>query len=374
MLPDRHVQVPQPTVAARPTGGLRSLFILSTLAQLLLSVASFSACAATSAVPATATPGAGNDNRTYAPTEASSLIAAGDEAYQRSEVAQAVELYLDGVEAARQLKLEPELVEALSKAAEGFRELQLVDAGRELLLEASLHAQPNQPRAFASFLWAKGRFELDEQQLERARATFEQLHFHAGDNAIYERAVQAAQIVAVVCNALDQTEERIRWSQFAVATAERGQLSSWLSQLWTDLGWAYDRADRLDDMQSALTEARLHAQEGNDYMTLIAADWAVAYAERRRGAGRQAYDHQRALLARLMQQEREASTEQLQVWIGQVMRELGEYHVTLGNNGEALLWFQDAQKRYEKAPSVLIPLEWTQTLQSRISELTMTRH
>jgi len=222
-------------------------------------------------------------------------------------------------------------VQACAMRARSHLAVNKKEEGREWLALAADHADAADPIAWTSYLGARGRFEWQDGDLETATATFRGMFDYCQERDMWEKAVDAAHMVALTGPA----EERYDWGLRGIDMAERGGMEGWLGPLWNNLGWEYHDAGRYEESLEALEKAReYHYKGGNDIPKLIA-DYSVAHVERMLGRLDESEAGMRAVHEWAESLHADGEGEAIE-WLGMSRWELGEIALARGERETAL--------------------------------------
>ena len=279
------------------------------------------------------------------PSTAQQLLEQADRIFRQGDNEQAAELYKLAAEAAEREMVVGIRVEAMAQVARCYLKVDQKEEGRHWLMMAAEMATVQMPRAWSRYLGVRGRFEWQDNDLETATATFQEMYDYCLRHDLHERAIDAANMVAITA----PPEERILWGRKGIEAAETGGVEGWLGPLWNNLGWTYDDLGRYQESLEALLKAReYHWKLGGELNKLIA-DWSVGHAYRMTGQDEEAARWMRPVLA---WSERFYAAEQspdAAEWIGHSCRELAELALQRENLLEALEYLGRARERFQEA-------------------------
>jgi len=278
-------------------------------------------------------------------TPAERLLVQGDDAFQSRNYAQAGEIYKLAVQQAEEEEHQHVLVEALAQVARSYLITDRKEEGRSWLERAEKAAAPSVPLGWSRYLGVRGRFEWQDEELEKATATFTEMYNYCLEKELHSRAVDAAHMVAITA----PPEEQIVWASKGIWAAEKGNIEEWLGPLWNNLGWTYDDLGRYQESLDALLKAReYHWKLGGELNKLIA-DWSVGHAYRMIGEYQTAAQWMRPVLAwseRLYAIEQSPDAAE---WIGHSCRELGELALQREDLPGALESLRRAREKLQEA-------------------------
>ena len=264
--------------------------------------------------------------------KAEELLTQGLVQFSARNYGQATAIFESAVELAELSGDEGLLVEVLACAGNGHFAQGDLEAGFPWLERAAVYATAEVPRGWVRYLGVRGRYERQSDELEAARATFEELYAFCREDGRAKAALDAAHMRALV--AADD-DEMIEWSGRALAEAREEGSVRWQAVLWNNLGWKFDELDRLEDAHQALVQARDFHRQGGDALAVLIADWSVAHSLRRLERVGEAKTMLDDVLMRAYALERSGQREQALEWVGFTHWELGEVALLEGRAVEA---------------------------------------
>jgi tetratricopeptide (TPR) repeat protein len=269
---------------------------------------------------------------------AASLLAQADSLFRSNSYNEARTTYLQAMEKAKSQNDLSALTETYAMIARTYLTTDNREEGRPWIEKAAEIASADKPLGWSRYLGVKGRFEWKDSELELATATFKQMYDYCHEHKLYERAVDAAHMIALTGTA----DQQIEWGLKGIKEAEAGNITGWLGPLWNNLAATYEDQHRYQDALEAYRKAReYHWRYGNEKNKLIA-DWAIGHTERLLGNLDTAAQWLRPVLAWC---ERIDEIE----FTGLTQRELGEIELARGNNQTALYYFQNAATKLKEA-------------------------
>jgi tetratricopeptide (TPR) repeat protein len=259
---------------------------------------------------------------------ATDLLAEGDRAFGAREYEKATGIYARAFEAAKE---DPGIAaEAAAQVARGYLIRDLKEQGRPWLAKAKALATDKQPKAWSRYLGVRGRFEWQDKKLAEATATFQAMHAYCLEHELYDRAVDAAHMVAIT----GTPEQQVEWARKGIAAAEKGGFDGWLGPLWNNLGVTYqDRGDWKEAL-ACYRKARVHHWKTGGELNKLAADWAVGMALRETGAVDESMRWLRPVLAWAERWHAEKPGTERGEWVGLACRELGYAYLARGEDAE----------------------------------------
>jgi len=296
------------------------------------------------------------------------LLALGDEAFQGRKYVEAAEIYKLAAQGAQREGDMEVRAEALAQVARSYLIQGKKEAGRPWLEWAKEVASEEMPLGWSRYLGVRGRFEWQDNKLEKATKTFEEMYEYCLRHGLHSRAVDAAHMVAITAS----HEEQILWAQKGIAAAEEGHLEGWLGPLWNNLGWTYDEMGRHQEALDALIKAReYHWKVGDEHNKLVA-DWSVGHAYRMLEQLDEATNWLRPVLAWAERRYAMNSDPDAAEWVGHSYRELGQIAVARGELREGLDYLRRAKEKLAEAGMPEWDAEGFQQLEDSIAELAKT--
>ena len=272
-------------------------------------------------------------------TNADSLLAEADALFQEREYGKAEELYTRTAETARIEFNRPVETEALAQLARLSLIAGDIEKGRAILSEAAARVSDSDPMGWSRYLGVKGRFEWKDNDLAKARETFDQMYVYCNTNALWGRSVDAANMIAIVS---DSTEEQIEWSKRGIETAESGGEEQWLGPLWNNLGVTYYDIGQYDSALEAFQNARRYHWEYSSETAKLFADYHVGMAYRALGQFDKAAQWLRPVLAWAERLGDHSA-------IGQACEDLGEVAIATGDRATGLALLKRARSEFKEA-------------------------
>ena len=253
------------------------------------------------------------------PSEARRLLAEGDRLFSGRDYAGATKHYQEAIALAEKAGDASALVEALSMTARGHLIQKKKEEGRGFLTRAGELASEEDPAGWSRYLGVRGRYEWRDDEKPKATKTFEAMYAYCLEHELWNRAVDAAHMVAIV----GTHDQQLEWAQKGIAAAEKGEMDGWLGPLWNNLGNTYDELGRHQDALDAWKKARhYHWKVGGEKSKLVA-DWAVGLGYRKVGAFDKALQWQRPVLAWAERRLAEKDDPERREWVALAKMELG---------------------------------------------------
>ncbi|UCD63708.1 MAG: hypothetical protein JSW34_13350 [Candidatus Zixiibacteriota bacterium] len=270
---------------------------------------------------------------------ADSLLKAGDEVFQSRDYPAAFDQYGRAAEQARDEFNRSVEVEALSQMARMSLLMEKKDEGRTFLEEAGARASDSDPMGWSRYLGVRGRFEWKDGDLAAARKTFDDLYTYCHVNALWGRAIDAANMLAIVS---ETSDEQIEWSLRGIEAAEAADEERWLGPLWNNLAATYYDLKQFDSALQSYLNARDYHWRFSQETSKLFADYHVGMAYRAVGDLDNAAMWLRPVLAWAERLDNHSA-------IGQACEELGEIAVARGRKSEGVSLLKRARDEYKKA-------------------------
>ncbi|MDZ4723240.1 MAG: tetratricopeptide repeat protein [candidate division Zixibacteria bacterium] len=270
---------------------------------------------------------------------ADSLLKLADSTFQKRDYATALEQY-DSAAALARKEFNPSIeTEALSQMARMYIGLNRIEEGRPILEKAKIRANQSDQMGWSRYLSVRGRFEWKEDSLPKSRETFMELHEYCRTNNLWARAVDAANMLAIVC---EKPEERIDWSRQGIAAAEEGEVPSWLGPLWNNLGATFYEMKAYDSALAAYITSREYHWRHSAERSKLFADYHIGMTYRHLGEYDEAAKWIRPMLAWAERLEDHDA-------IAQALEEMGEIEIGLGKTKQGVETLKQALKEYRIA-------------------------
>ena len=255
-------------------------------------------------------------------------------------------------------------VEAASMRARSYLVTDRVDEGRQWLNRAAAKAVESDARGWSRYLGVRGRFEWKAGENEIATDTFGEMFRCCEENELWERAVDAAHMIAITG---DQSE-KFDWSLKGIDMAEKGGMDGWLGPLWNNLGWNYYDEGMYGEAYDALVKAREYHYRGENELPKLIADYSVAHVMMKQERVHEAESEMLKVLewaTRLNMEGNENAVE----WMGFARWDLGEMAISLGNSETGASMLKQALSEIEESGMPdWDPDQWKQK-QDRVAEL-----
>lgn len=300
------------------------------------------------------------------PPEAARLLEEGWGLFRAREYAKATEIFLKAVPEAERAGDRSLLVECLSMAARGHLVAERRDEGLKFLDRAKALARPEEPRGWSTYLGVRGRFEWQGGDKPGATKTFEEMYDFCCGHDLFDRAIDAAHMVAIT----GTLEQQVEWGRKGIAAAEKGGNDSWLGPLWNNLGNTYLDLGKPQEAVEAFLKARPYHWKNGTEMNKLIADWAIGMALRKSGEPAKAAQWLRPVLAwaeRLYAIDPAGGEHE--EWIGLALLEMGRVEADLQRNPEALALLERAHKHLQTAKMPEWDAKGFQELSAQIEKL-----
>lgn len=227
--------------------------------------------------------------------------------------------------------------EALAQMARMHLVLGDKDAGRDWLKKAESRAVESDPMAWSRYLSVRGRFEWKDNDLKSARQTFRDMYAFCTANSLWGRAVDAANMIAIVA---ESPAEQIEWGRRGIETAEANGVESWLGPLWNNLAGTYFDGKQYDSALECYLKAREYHWQYSGEVAKLFADYHVGMTCRLLGKYDDAAKWLRPVLAWAERLDNHSA-------IGQACEDLGEIEAAQGRTTSALEFLRRARDEYK---------------------------
>jgi tetratricopeptide (TPR) repeat protein len=255
-------------------------------------------------------------------------------------------------------------VEAAAMRARSYLIQGNATEGREWLARAAKDASPADPRGWSRYLGVRGRFEWEDGENEKATETFLEMYDYCNEHELYDRAVDAAHMIALT----GDPEEKTEWAMRGIEMAEKANMIGWLGPLWNNLGWDYVDAERYDEALDALRKARDYHYMGTAEIPKLIADYSVAYVLRLKGDLAEAEVGMRDVFKRAEELKAAGNPDALE-WMGFSRWELGEIAISKDEKGLGLGMLKKALGELEEAGMPTWDADDWEKRNARIEEL-----
>jgi tetratricopeptide (TPR) repeat protein len=270
--------------------------------------------------------------------DAKTLLAQADSVFNSGNYSQARDIYMQAANMAQEKGQDSELTEANAMIARSYLIQGEADEGMKYLARTVETAVPDDPLGWSRYLGVRGRFEWNNKNLDKATETFKEMFYYCQEHKLYDRAVDAAHMVAITGN----SDEQVEWALKGIGFAEEHDAGSWLGPLWNNLGATYeDRGQYIDALYAYKKAREYHYKYGTERNKLIA-DWAVGHAYRLADSTNQADSVLTPLLA---WSEKLGETE----YLGWTNKDLGDIQYDAENYLEAAKYYREALRNLKEA-------------------------
>lgn len=270
---------------------------------------------------------------------ADSLLYEADQIFQAKDYLAALDKYRVAAQQSREEFNRSVEVEALSQIARMNLLLNNKDEGRAALIEAGARASESDPMGWSRYLGVKGRFEWKDDDLNAARKTFSDLYDYCQVNSLWGRAIDAANMLAIVS---ESTDEQIEWSRRGIKAAETAEEERWLGPLWNNLAATYYDLKQIDSALECYLKARDYHWRFSDEQGKLYADYHVGMTYRSLGDLVNAGRWLRPVLAWAERLGHHSV-------IGQACEDLGEIEIVYGRRVEGKKLLERARDEYKTA-------------------------
>lgn len=300
-----------------------------------------------------------NNHNGEADMSALSLIAQGDTLFNAREYDKAREFFMQVADSARTTNDNSALTEAYAMIARSYLILEKKNEGRPWIEKAAEIARKDEPLGWSRYLGVRGRFEWKDSLMDVAVATFKEMYRYCSMNRLYERAIDAAHMVAIVGG----PEEQLEWGLKGIKEAEAGNITRWLGPLWNNLGWTYESTGKYRESIDAYTKAREYHYKYSDEKSKLVADWALGHAYR---LNNQPDSAAQWITPDLLAKFETIGDGEFQGW---VFKELGEIALLRSKPDSALSFFVRAEEKLRAADMPNWDAEGFKKLQEQIEKL-----
>ncbi len=302
------------------------------------------------------------------------LLQKADDHFKKNDIDKAKELYLETAAVAEKEKNNSAPVEAYSQIARCYLKQNEIAEGLNWLDRAKAKATPDEPEGWSRYLSVRGRFEWKKAaaeakeltpEVKQAASTFKEMYDYCLEHKLHERAIDAANMIAIVGGA----DDRIEWGLKGIKAAEAGNLDGWLGPLWNNHGWNLNDMGEYEKSLEGLKKAREYHYKGEKELPKLIADWSVGYAYRMTGQ----IDSALTLMTKVSEwanrlYDAKPSDENTE-WVGFANKELGEIALIKGQNKLALKYFQKAKDNLAKVGMPDWDVKGFQELNDQIDKL-----
>ncbi len=292
-------------------------------------------------------------------SSADALLSQADSVFKSHDFNSALDEYKQVVKQARNEFNRSVEVEGLSQVARMYLTLGDKAEGRQWLEQAGERATDSDPMGWSRYLGVKGRFEWQDNNLQAARKTFDEMYNYCHANALYGRAVDAAHMIAIIA---ETPEEQIAWGQKGIEVAEASGGEAWLGPLWNNMAGTYWDIQQYDSALVCYKKAREYHWRFSGENAKLLADYHVGMTYRYLGQ----YDEARKWLRPVLAWAERLENHEV---IGQACEDLGECDIAEGNIKEGVPLLQRARKEYQKAGYDKTRLEIWEYINKRLIEL-----
>lgn len=265
-----------------------------------------------------------------------SLLQVADATFQKRDYKAALEQYQKALEAARTEFNRSIEIEAASQAARMHLILGDLETGLKILADVETRASDSDPMGWSRYLSVKGRYEWKSDQLTTAALTFEQMYDYCQINGLWGRAVDAANMMAIVS---DDPQVQIEWGRKGIQMAEESDSESWLGPLWNNLAGVYYDLEQFDSSLECYHKAREYHWRHSGEISKLFADYHVGMTYRYLKQYEEAKKWLRPVLAWAERIEAHSA-------IGQALEDLGEIEIAQGKLAEGIKLLKRARKEY----------------------------
>lgn len=297
-----------------------------------------------------------------------------DSLFKEHNIDEALDIYLEAIKAARTESDNRVLTEAYSQVARCYLKRDRKEEGRTWLQKAKEIASEDDPPGWSRYLGVRGRFEWKDAaettgilspETDRASNTFKKMYDYCLRHDLYERAIDAANMVSITA----RKDERVAWALKGIDAAEKGNLEGWLAPLWNNLGWAYDDIGEYEKSLKALEKARVYHYKMGKELPMLIADWSVGHALRMTGQIDSAETVLRHVQRWAFIRKGEEKSPENAEWVGFANLELAEIALIKGDKDSAKGLFKSAYSNLYQAKMNEWDPKKLEEIQQRIKEI-----
>ena len=291
-------------------------------------------------------------------------LAEADEVFKSRQYAEAGVLFEEIAGEAEAAGDNSAFVEAASMRARSYLITEKKDEGREWLIRAAAKAVESDRAGWSRYLGVRGRFEWQDEDNETATNTFREMFDYCGEKELWERAVDAAHMIAIT----GDEKGKFDWSLKGIEMAERGEMDGWLGPLWNNLGWNYYDDERYGEAYDALVRAREYHYKGEAELPRLIADYSVAHVMMKQDRLHEAEAEMLKVLDWATRLNADGASDAVE-WMGFARWGLGEMVVESGDRATGVGMLKEALGEIEKSgmPN-WDPDQWKRK-QDRVAEL-----
>jgi len=291
-------------------------------------------------------------------------LAEADQVFSGRQYAQAGVLFEDIAADADAAGDNTAYAEAASMRARTMLQLGDRHGGEAWLEQARARTSVDDPLGWSRYLGVRGRFEWTAKDSAATVATFRELFDYCEANGLYERAVDATHMNALVA----PREERLEWARNGIAMAEAGELTGWLGPLWNNMGWDYVDAGEYEAGLEALEQARIYHDATGQQLSMLIADYAVAHVKRLMGDLTAAKTELQGVFDQADAMQEAGHLDAIE-WMGFSRWELAETALAEGDDEAAIEFMRQALGELEQAGMPRWDPDGWQEKQDRLAEL-----
>jgi len=255
-------------------------------------------------------------------------------------------------------------VEAASMRARSYLIAEKKDEGREWLARAAAKAAESDPLGWSRYLGVRGRFEWKDDDNETATITFHEMFDYCGKKELWERAVDAAHMIAIT----GDQKQKFDWSLKGIEMAEKGGMDGWLGPLWNNLGWNYYDDERYGEAYDALVKAREYHYKGEGELPKLIADYSVAHVMMKQNRLHEAEAAMLKVLEWATRLDADGASDAIE-WMGFARWDIGEIVIESGDRATGIGMLREALGEIEKSGMPNWDAEQWKRKQNRVAEL-----
>lgn len=287
------------------------------------------------------------------------LLEQADEVFQKRDYEAALPIYQQAAQTAYNEFNRSVETEALSQLARCFLGLSRKEDGRAYLEKAAAKADEADKMGWSRFLSVRGRFEWKDGNLAAARKTFDDLYTYCELSDLWGRAIDAANMMAIVS---ETTDEQIEWSRKGIQAAQDGEQDQWLGPLWNNLGATYFDMEQYETALVCFEQAREYHWQYSEEVSKLYADYHVGMTLRHLGRYEEAATWLRPVLAWAERLGNEYC-------VAQACEDLGEAMIGLGKKEAGVALVRRALEIHQRGGLREVNPTMMEALEKRVEEL-----
>lgn len=267
------------------------------------------------------------------------LLNEADDHFQQRDYQTALEMYEKSYNLARNEFNRSIETEALAQIARIHLINGEPESGKKFLDQASEKVSKIDPMGYSRFLGVKGRFEWKADNIDAAVTTFTEMFVYSNAMALWGRAVDAANMLAILSH---DPKEQIQWCQKGIEAAETSENEQLLGPLWNNLAATYYDLQQYELALESYIKSREYHWRFSGETAKLFADYHIGMSYRLLGQNEKALSWLRPVLAWAERLQNHSA-------IGQACEDIAECQIALGNKEEGIVLLKRAKDEYAKA-------------------------